>query len=61
MFSFAESAIQLKKPHIQPKAPLCQFHAGIPMERLQIDILLPFIESARRNHYIVMMIDQFTK
>ena len=50
-----------KKPHLQPKAPLGQYHAGIPMERIHIDILGPFIESARGNRYIVMMIDQFTK
>ena len=31
------------------------------MERIHIDILGPFIESARGNRYIVMMIDQFTK
>ena len=50
-----------KKPHLQPKAPLGQYHAGIPMERIHIDILGLFIESARGIRYIVMMIDQFTK
>jgi transposase InsO family protein len=50
-----------KKPHIQPKALLGQFHAGIPMERIHIDILGPFVESTKGNRYIVMMIDQFTK
>lgn len=43
-----------KKPHLQPKAPLGQYHAGIPMERIHIDILGPFIESARGNRYIVI-------
>lgn len=50
-----------KKPHLQPKAPLGQYHAGIPMERIHIDILGSFTESVRGNRYIVMMIDQFTK
>ena len=31
------------------------------MERIHIDILRPFIESAGRNRYILLMIDQFTK
>ena len=50
-----------KKPHLQPRGPLGQYHAGIPMERIHIDILGPFIESARGNRYIIMMVDQFTK
>lgn len=48
-------------PHLQPKAPLGQYHAGIPKERIHIDILGPFTESVRGNRYIVLMIDQFTK
>ena len=49
------------KPHLQQKAPLGQYHTGIPMERIHIDILGSFIESTRGNCYIVMMIDQFSK
>ena len=37
------------------------FHAGIPMERIHIDILGPFNPSESGNIYALMMIDQFTK
>ncbi|CAG2224296.1 unnamed protein product [Mytilus edulis] len=33
---------QNKKAHVQPRAPLGQFHAGYPMERVHLDILGPF-------------------
>ena len=49
------------KPHLQSKAPLRQYQAEIPMERIHIDILGSFIESTRGSRYIVMMIDQFKK
>lgn len=50
-----------KNPYLQPIAHLGQYHSGIPMERIHIDIIGPFTESVRGNRYIVMMIDQFTK
>ena len=36
-------------------------HSGYPMERIHMDILLPFPKSSCGNQYILMVIDQFTK
>ena len=52
---------QNKKAHAQPRAPLGQFHAGYPMERVHLDILGPFNTSNSGNNYVLMMVDQFTK
>ncbi|CAG2185028.1 unnamed protein product [Mytilus edulis] len=52
---------QNKKAHVQPRAPLRQFHAGYPMERVHLDILGPFNTSNSGNNYVLMMVDQFTK
>ncbi|VDH95532.1 Hypothetical predicted protein, partial [Mytilus galloprovincialis] len=52
---------QNKKAHVQPRAPLGQFHAGYPMERVHLDILGPFNTSNSGNNYVLMMVDQFTK
>ena len=43
------------------KAPLRTYQAGMPMERLHVDVLGPFPQSARGNHYILAAVDQFTK
>ena len=50
-----------KKAPVKPRAPLGQYHAGSPMERLHIDILGPFTPSAKGNQYVLMIVDQFTK
>lgn len=52
---------QNKKVHIKPRAGLQSFHAGFPMERVHLDILVPFNTSEDGNRYALMMIDQFTK
>ena len=50
-----------KKPHRKAKAKLGTFHAGMPMERVHLDILGPFPKSHSGNVYILMLVDQFTK
>ena len=50
-----------KKPHRKAKAKLGTFHAGVPMERVHLDILGPFPKSHSGNVYILMLVDQFTK
>ena len=50
-----------KKPHRKAKAKLGTFHAGVPMERIHLDILGPFPKSHSGNVYILMLVDQFTK
>ena len=50
-----------KKAPVKPKAPLGQYNAGSPLERVHIDILGPFTPSTRGNQYVLMIVDQFTK
>ena len=50
-----------KKPHRKAKAKLGTFHAGMPMERVHLDILGPYPQSHSGNVYILMLVDQFTK
>ncbi len=50
-----------KKPRVKPKAAMESFHAGIPMERVHLDILGPLQLSENRNKYVLLMVDQFTK
>ena len=50
-----------KKANRKAKAELVTYHAGIPMKRVHLDILGPFMESENRNRYVLVMIDQFTK
>ena len=50
-----------KKPHRKAKAKLGTFHAGVPMERVHLDILGPCPKSHSGNVYILMLVDQFTK
>ena len=51
-----------KKTARAPKAAQVAYQAGMPMERVQLDILGPFKPTTPRgNEYILMMIDQFTR
>lgn len=40
---------------------MTQFHAGVPMERVHLDILGPLPVTKNNNTYFLMMVDQFTK
>ena len=50
-----------KKSTVKPRAGLGSFRAGAPMEWVHMDILGPFPPSESGNHYILLMVDQFTK
>ena len=50
-----------KKKNHTPRAELESYQAGVPMERVHLDILGPFVESNRGNRYVLMIVDQFTK
>lgn len=45
----------------KPKAPLQNYQAGCPGDRVHLDILGPFAESASGYRYILMIIDQFSR
>ena len=42
-------------------APLQNYQAGNPGDRVHLDILGPFCESQQGNKYVLMIIDQFTR
>lgn len=50
-----------KKPNVRAKSQLGQYHSGVPLERIHMDILGPLPETKNGNKYILMIIDQFTK
>ena len=54
------TCLQVKHPRRKPRAKLDTYQAGVPMERVHIDILGPFPPCKSGNVYILMMIDQFT-
>ena len=45
-------------PQKKPKAHQVQYHAGLPLERIHIDITEPLIETPRENQYVLVMVDQ---
>lgn len=50
-----------KRAKDHARAKLGQYHAGIPVERVHMDILGPLPLTDQKNKYILMVIDQFTK
>ena len=50
-----------KGAHRHPRAPLQNYQAGAPGDRVHLDILGPFRESEHGNRYVLMIIDQFTR
>ena len=50
-----------KRLHRHPRAPLQNFQAGSPGDRVHLDILGPFKESESQNKYVLMIIDQFSR
>lgn len=38
-----------------------EFHTGAPLERVDLDFLSPLPKTSRRNEYVLMIVDQFTK
>ena len=52
---------QSKVVHRKPRAPMQLYQAGIPGDRLHLDMLGPFCEYEAGNHYVFMIVDQFTR
>ena len=50
-----------KKPVVNPRAALGEYHAGVPLERVHLEFMGPFPVSKAGNRYILVIIDQFTK
>jgi len=50
-----------KKSKCYGKAPLTEYQAGAPMERVHIDFLGPLPRTSNGNEHCLMMVDQFTK
>ena len=50
-----------KPQNRRPKAPLQNYQAGFPGDRVHLDILGPFCESAQGNRYVLMIVDQFSR
>ena len=50
-----------KKSHKKPKVHHVSYHAGLPMERVHIDILGVLVEIPRGNQYVFVVVDQFSK
>ena len=53
---------EARKPRVGPRhAPLKQFQAGAPLEKIGMDILGPIPETERGNKYILVISDYFSK
>ena len=59
--STCAACITSKKPKQKPKAALGEYHAGVPMERVHMDLLGPVPTSAMGHKYVLVLVDQFTK
>ena len=51
----------MNKRSRRPRAPLQNFQAGYPGDRVHLDMLGPFCESLQGHKYVLMIIDQFTR
>jgi transposase InsO family protein len=56
-----ETCNRNKKPNRNYKGEMIQYHAGIPMEKVHLDILGPLPKTPRGNEYILVFVDSFTK
>ena len=52
---------QSKVFHRKPRAPMTIYQAGLPGDRLHLDMFGPFCESESGNRYVLMVVDQFTR
>ena len=50
-----------KKANRKSQAELQSYHAGMPLERVHIDVVGPLVEGHRGNKLILVLVDQFTK
>ena len=56
-----DSCTARKGPQGQSRAPLQQHRVGAPMDRVAVDVLGPLPRTSRRNRYVLVAIDYFTK
>jgi hypothetical protein len=49
---------QSKKANRRSRSPLGTYHAGVPMQRVHMDILGPFPASTSGNMYVLMVVDR---
>ncbi|CAI5671880.1 unnamed protein product [Oreochromis niloticus] len=49
------------RPQKTPQAPMGTVRVGAPMERIALDIMGPLNETERRNRYVLVIQDYFTK
>lgn len=49
------------RPHKTPQAPMGTVRVGAPMERIALDIMGPLNETERKNSYILVIQEYFTK
>lgn len=49
------------RPHKTPQAPMGTVRVGAPMERIALDIMGPLNETERKNSYILIIQEYFTK
>ena len=54
-------ALSRKKSSRKPRAGLCNYHAGNPVDRVHVDIIGPLPVSNNGTRYVLMLVDQFTK
>jgi len=50
-----------KRPNKKPHAPLQQYNAGAPLERIAVDILAPLPRTNKGNRYLLVVGDYFSK
>ncbi|KAL5011242.1 hypothetical protein ScPMuIL_011676 [Solemya velum] len=55
-----QCSVSKKQTH-PGRARLQDYHAGFPMDRVQLDILGPLPQTRKGNKYILVLIDQFSK
>ena len=49
------------RPHKTPQAPMGTVRVGAPMERIALDIMGPLNETERKNSYVLVIQEYFTK
>uniref|UniRef100_A0A1B0FF49 RNA-directed DNA polymerase n=1 Tax=Glossina morsitans morsitans TaxID=37546 RepID=A0A1B0FF49_GLOMM len=50
-----------KGPKSKPRGRLQQYNAGVPLERIAMDISGPFLSSNAGNKYVLVLIDYFSR
>ncbi|KAJ3581003.1 hypothetical protein NHX12_017185, partial [Muraenolepis orangiensis] len=59
--STCTSCASKARPRKTPQAPMGTVRVGAPMERIALDIMGPLNETDRKNSYVLVVQDYFTK